>query len=392
MSRRSGPSGPSFPRAHSRIAVALFSPGTCTSLSFRRAAAARVTSARENCTPSHCSPLVSSAGSEMASPTCRPSSSSNAVPASSRSAGAVVEITSASRPASSTLSGFSHRFTYVVCDSLVSPSARFVAISSASERSVLSEKFQRCGSCEAITISRRKSRSISARVCRHERPVHTVSGSTSAKRPSPALIFGVTAATNAAPTPATADALCDLRRSRISVWIFCRSLDDRLPKSKSERVNGGFMIARSSGGSTAVSDASASPPPPLVPCTLAGATISAASPAPSGYCTAASLWPRKSSEPNFTSPPDASSGITYKFIRSKWIAGFSIAKLVAAKCTAESCTSNPCSACSTIALCSRSASLPPAAMCRRSHSDATAISKVPVPQAISATFSEPGNS
>ena len=86
----------------------------------------------------------------------------------------------------------------------------------ASERSVLSEKFQRSGSWDEITISREKSRSIRERVCLQDGPVHTVAGSTRANRPSPGRNFGAAAATKAAPSPAVADACLDFRRRESS--------------------------------------------------------------------------------------------------------------------------------------------------------------------------------
>ena len=86
-----------------------------------------------------------------------------------------------------------------------------VAMRRASERSVLSEKFQRVGSWDAITMSSTKSRSMRARVCSHDGPVQTVSGSTRARRPSPGRSLGAAVATKAAPSPAVADACLDFQ-------------------------------------------------------------------------------------------------------------------------------------------------------------------------------------
>ena len=213
-------------------------------------------------------------------------------------------------------SGFSQRLTKVVRCSVAGPLwGRRVAMRRASERSVLSEKFQRVGSWDAMTISRTKSRSISARVCSHDGPVHTVSGSTRANRPSPGRSFGAAVATKAAPSPAVADACLDFRRRESSFCSLRRSDAGRLPNSRlppTERVNGGFMMARSRSGSVAVTPCRA-PREPL-PYTLSVSLIRpAAVPIDSGdsaNCTAASPLPRKSSEPRETFDPSAPSAMT----------------------------------------------------------------------------------
>ena len=48
---------------------------------------------------------------------------------------------------------------------------------------MLSEKFQRSGSCEVTTVSRVKSRWMRSRVCCQEGPVQTVAGSTKCQTP-----------------------------------------------------------------------------------------------------------------------------------------------------------------------------------------------------------------
>lgn len=162
--------------------------------------------------------------------------------------------------------GLRQRLIKVVLFSTACPAlGRRVAIRSASERSVLSEKCQRAGSWEVTTVSRTKNCSITDRVCCQDGPVHTVSGSTRARRPSFGRILGTAAATKADPSPAVADALLTgprlfaLRRRESSFWSFRRSVQGKLPKSRfppTERVKGGFIIAKSRVGREAVSPSS----------------------------------------------------------------------------------------------------------------------------------------
>ena len=233
------------------------SPGSHISPRFNSFRALRMRSARANCTPDHFLPLSLDSGMDSTSPTCLPSTSSKAVPVSSNLAG-VVEVTAwANLWESRTPVGFCHRFIKVVRRSVPSfLSGRRVAISRHSDKSVLSEKFQRSGSWEVMTVSRAKSFSIRERVCSHEGPVHTVAGRTRAKRPSPGLSRGEAVATKAAPSPAVADACLVFRRRDSSFWSFARSACGRLPNNMlppTERVNGGFMMAKSKSGSFAVS-------------------------------------------------------------------------------------------------------------------------------------------
>ena len=185
----------------------------------------------------------------------------------------------------------------------------------ASERSVLSEKFQRVGSWDAMTISRTKSRSMRARVCSHEGPVHTVRGSTRAMRPSPGRSLGAAVATKAAPSPAVADACRDFRRRESSFCSLRRSAGGRLPNSRlppTERVNGGFMMARSRSGRVAVTPCRApcEPPPNTLPVSLICRAFTPIESGDSANCTATSSPPIKSSEPSDTFEPSAPSDMT----------------------------------------------------------------------------------
>ena len=181
-------SGPVLPRSlmrHMASLAVIASPGIQTSPSCNSLRALRTKSARANCTPDHCLPARFNSGIDNTSPTCLPSTSSRAVPDSSSLAGVVAVTACATRWASSTPSGLLQRLTKgraPLC--LILASGRRVAMSRASDRSVLSEKFHRTGSCEVITISRTKLPSIRERVCFQDGPVQTVTGSTRASLPS----------------------------------------------------------------------------------------------------------------------------------------------------------------------------------------------------------------
>ena len=98
------------------------------------------------------------------------------------------------------------------------------------------------------------------------------------------------------------------------------------------------MMARSRSGSVAVTPSSAprEPSPDTLDASLVATSVLSEERA---NWTAASLSPRKSREPSDTFEPSTPSGITYRFMRSNWMSGLSMARLVAAKWTAESCTS-----------------------------------------------------
>ena len=176
-SRLSGPTWPISPTLQSGTWVTLASPGTQTWPSSSSLSALRSKSARANWTPDHCLRTSFVSGSETISPTCCPSTSSSAVPVSSSRAGAVAAMAPAILWAGSTPLGSRQRLTKVErCSAGWSLSERRVAIRRASERSVLSEKFQRSGSWEVMTMSRVKSRWMRSRVCCQEGPVQTVAG------------------------------------------------------------------------------------------------------------------------------------------------------------------------------------------------------------------------
>ena len=89
-------------------------PGTHTSPSSNSFSALRIRSARANYTPDHFLLASFDSGIDNTSPTCRPSTSSSAVPVPSSLAGFVTVIACATRWASNTLSGFRQRLTKVV--------------------------------------------------------------------------------------------------------------------------------------------------------------------------------------------------------------------------------------------------------------------------------------
>ena len=169
-------------------------------------------------------------------------------------------------------------------------------MSKASERSVLSEKFQRWGSWDVMTTSRVKylldkgaglrpggARADGER--QHQRQA-SLAGLAN---------WGTAVATNAAPSPAVAEACRDFRRRDNSSWSFRLSAAGRLPNNRlpmTERVKGGFMIAKSSWGSVAFAPSATPREPPPVTCATSPETALP----PSGdnaYCTGASLVPRE---------------------------------------------------------------------------------------------------
>ena len=213
-------------------------------------------------------------GIDSTSPTCRPSTSNNAVPVSSSFAGGVAVIACATRWASNTPSGFRQRLTKVVRSSVIPwPSGRRVAIRSASERSVLSEKFHRSGSWDAMTIFRAKSRSMRERVCSQD-----VRCTRWRATPEPDVLHRDAASAKPlqrkqrrAPqwrTPASPSGDATTRSEASAALLLggCQTAGCR-----HERVNGGFRIAKSRSGSVAVTPSFA-PREPL-PDTLSASLV-----------------------------------------------------------------------------------------------------------------------